>query len=286
MQVKNNYRWKSCPLCGSSCIRKINRANYGGSIRFSSQEIDLSDVPEIWTCDGCSSGFVQNIIPEAIAASIYSISQAGERWSRSPFNQQKTPEVVHAMSLVFRGKGRVLDVGCNTGEMLDFAREFGCETSGVEYSDISREVISKKGHGAYKSMNDASGEFDVITAFDLIEHLYDVPAFLDECHSKLTKGGRLVLLTGDVQSHSAKKAGANWWYAQYPEHIVFISRRYLNSLSKFEVLSFDETYASAHYKNTLPIWLAKHVKRLITNGRYNGLPSFGADHMLVTLRKM
>src|SRR5688572_11923611 len=112
MHIDNNFRWGRCPLCHSSSVRKIDRADYGGTVNFSSGEINLSHQPEIWVCDQCSSGFVQNIIPEATTTTLYSTSRAGDRWSRVPFEQLKTSEVVHAMSLVFKDKGRILDVGC------------------------------------------------------------------------------------------------------------------------------------------------------------------------------
>jgi SAM-dependent methyltransferase len=285
VKVDNSFRWSSCPLCHSSSVRKIDRADYGGNINFSSQEIDLSNHPEIWACDQCSSGFVQDIIPEATTVALYSMSRAGERWSSVPFEQLKTPEVVRAMSLVFKDKGRVLDVGCNTGELLDFARKFGCATSGLEYSDVSREVITNKGHKAYKSFDEISDEFEVITAFDLIEHLYDVPAFLNHCHSKLVTGGKLILLTGDIQSVSARAAGAHWWYAQYPEHIVFPSRRFFDGLQNFTLGEWLPTYASEGYNYPGYRIVLSLLKRIMTMKKYTGLPSRSPDHALIVLTK-
>ena len=214
------------------------------------------------------------------------MSRAGERWSRVPFEQLKTPEVVRAMSLVFRDKGRVLDVGCNTGELLDFARKFGCVTSGLEYSDDSREVIRGKGHTPYQTFDEVSDQFEIITAFDLVEHLYDVPAFLSNCHSKLVNGGKLILLTGDIQSVSARAAGAHWWYVQYPEHIVFPSRFFFESLSNFKLENWVPTYAAAAYNYSFYRVLLSHLKRILIMKKYNGLPSWSPDHALIVLSKV
>jgi SAM-dependent methyltransferase len=284
--VDNNFRWGNCPLCHSSSVRKIDRADYEGKVNFSSREINLSNHPEIWICDQCSSGFVQNIIPEATAVTLYSMSHAGERWSRVPFDQLKTPEVVRTMSLVLRDKGRVLDVGCNTGELLDFAGGFGCVTSGLEYSDDSCEVIRSKGHKPYQSFDKVLDQFEVITAFDLIEHLYDVPTFLNNCHSKLVNGGKLILLTGDIQSVSARAAGAHWWYAQYPEHIVFPSRFFFESLPNFRLENWVPTYASAAYNYPFYRVLLSLIKRIVIMKKYNGLPSCSPDHALIVLTKV
>lgn len=283
--VDNSYRRDVCPLCRSSIVRKIDRADYGGTVNFSSQEINLSHQPEIWVCDQCASGFVQNIIPEATTTALYSMSRAGDRWSQVPFDQLKTPEVVRAMSLAFKDKGRVLDVGCNTGELLDFAGKFGCATAGLEYSDVSREVIRGKGHSPYQSFDEVADQFEIITAFDLIEHLHDVPAFLNNCHRKLVHGGKLILLTGDIQSASARAAGAHWWYAQYPEHIVFPSRLYFESLSNFKLENWVPTYAAAEYNYPSYRVMLSTIKRVVAGKKYSGIPSSTPDHALIVLTK-
>ncbi len=64
--------------------------------------------------------------------------------------------------------------GCNTGELLDFAKGLGCQTSGLEYSGDSCEVIREKGHDAYQSFAEIDQQYEFITAFDLVEHLFDV----------------------------------------------------------------------------------------------------------------
>jgi len=234
----------------------------------------------------CSSGFIQNTIQEAVAATLYSTSNAGERWSGIAFDQLKTAEVVRSMSLIFRDKGRVLDVGCNTGELLDFAKTFGCVTSGLELSRPSREVILGKGHISYQSFDEVSDKFETITAFDVIEHLYDVPAFLNMCHGKLVSGGKLILLTGNIQSPTARFTGAHWWYAQHPEHIVFPSRKYFAELRQFALASWSPTYASKGYKLPLcRVWLSL-LKRAVTGKKYDGLPSWAPDHALICLTKV
>jgi SAM-dependent methyltransferase len=285
-KVENYFRWNNCPLCHSSHVHLVGYADYGGKIKFSTQEIDLCYQPEIWNCDQCSSGFVQNIIPEDISESLYSSSSAGERWSRIPFEQAKTVEVVRVMKDVFVKNGSVLDVGCNTGELLDFAKELGCVTSGLEYSEVSREVIRSKGHTAYQSFDEISRRFEVITAYDLIEHLYDVPGFLNNCHEKLVDGGKLIILTGDIGSPCAKAAGANWWYTQYPEHIVFPAIKYFKGINNFRLESWLPTYAAEAYKYPIYRRLLSMIKRVATGEHYSGMPASKPDHALIVLIKL
>ena len=286
MEVDNNLFWDSCPLCRSGEIYNCGTADYRGSVKFSTREIVLLRIPEIWLCQSCSSGFTQNIIPQALSKSLYSTSHSGDRWSSTPFEQRKTLEVIATMTDLLHNRDRVLDVGCNTGEFLDFAKNLGCQTWGLEYSQDSREVIKSKGHSAYLSFDEVAEQFEFITAFDLVEHLYDLPGFLDTCRDHLVAGGRLVMLTGDIQSQSATRAGSHWWYAQYPEHIVFPSRGFFEKHGGFKLEIWLPSYAATTYKYPAYKFFLSRIKSFLTRRLYNGLPPSSPDHALIVLTKV
>lgn len=283
--VQNHLRHKACPLCHSTQINELGPLDYRGRVNFSTCVVELSRVPELWQCQACGSGFVQNAIDEPSARHLYTVGEAGDRWSTLPFDRNKTSLVVHSLQSLFHPGMRLLDIGANTGELLDFARQAGCVTAGVEYSESSRTVLRDKGHAAHASFREADSDYDMITAFDLIEHLYDVTGFLQVCHDRLTPGGRLVLLTGDIHASSARLSGEHWWYVQYPEHIVFPSRAYLGGLSLFRLQALHRTYASVGYQRPWLMGVAQLLRKRLQGRHYNGLPSFGPDHMLVVLEK-
>jgi SAM-dependent methyltransferase len=285
MQVDNEGTYECCPLCKAGGIHEKGKLKYRGRVTFSTSEIELAHLPELWKCRRCMSGFVQHSVDAETAKMLYSTGQAGERWSTVAFDQNKTRSVIDCMAAIFQNKGSVLDVGCNTGELLDFARGFGCKTTGVEFSSASREVLAGKGHSAYSAMEEATGEYDVIAAFDLVEHLHDVPAFIKTCRSKLADTGKLVILTGNIGSLSAVLAGTHWWYAQYPEHIVFPSHKYFADFSGMRIESWIPTYASKGYQNPIYRIGWSLLKGMLRGKAYTGLPSLGPDHVLVVLGK-
>lgn len=281
----NTLRYNNCPLCHSSNILRKGLISYSTPVLFSTYEVTITEMPELWKCRNCGSGFVQSIFPEENAARFYSDGSSCERWPHEPIAQTKPREIVDALTSIFNDGAKVLDIGCNTGALLDYAKSRGCTTSGVEFSKKSIETLVDKGHAPFQSISELHEPFDVITAFDLVEHLYDVPGFLDSCYNRLKPNGALVILTGDIMSLSARMTQANWWYVRHPEHIVFPSKKFFKLFTRFHVDFWIHTYASLEFKTDLSIALRKYIGTLLPGRTYAGLPSLGPDHILAVLRK-
>lgn len=279
----NDLRRSTCPLCDSVRLVRIGDIAYAPTVQFSSIPVNLEGVPELWKCSECGSAFVQNVLPEEAARELYSLGDSTSRWSTMAFEQQKPQEIVGELSRLFTAGKEHLDVGCSAGNLLDFAKERGCLTTGMDYSSTTRDFIEQKGHAWFPSFKALEAKtFDVITAFDLIEHLYDVRAFLQECCGRLRPGGRLVILTGNIDSLSAKISREHWWYAAYPEHIVFPSAQFFRAHSRYRLERLIPTYASKAYR----IPLSGRIRGIVSGilrGCYRGLPAVGPDHMLLTL---
>lgn len=137
-----------------------------------------------------------------------------------------------------RPGGRLLDVGCGHGLLLDEARKRGYETVGIELSrenarharglgldvrEVPLEAFSEGTNG------DAPGAFDVIVLADVIEHLDDPVAAIDQCAALLRPAGVLCVVTPDPSSFTAKAAGSRWW-GYLPAHTVLLPRRTLREL--------------------------------------------------------
>jgi len=92
---------------------------------------------------------------------------------------------------------RILDVGCGTGGMLPLLGAFGGVT-GVDHSDEAIKFCQRRGSGAVKlgdaeSLPFAPESFDLVTMFDLLEHVEDDPQALKETFRVLKRDGYLLL---------------------------------------------------------------------------------------------
>ena len=118
-------------------------------------------------------------------------------------------------------RGRLLDVGCAAGFFLAEARAH-YEVQGVELSEWSSAYARERLQlpvftGTLQQAALPAGHFDVVTLWDVIEHVPDPVPLLAEAARVLAPGGRLVLSTGDWGSAYARARGAHW-------HLSFFTR--------------------------------------------------------------
>ena len=141
----------------------------------------------------------------------------------------------HLLDLVSAqvASGRLLDVGCGHGLLLDEARSRGYETVGLELSrSAARHAREALGldvrEQPVESFVDLDG-FDVVVLADVIEHLDDPVAAVDRCAGLLRPGGVLCVVTPDPSSLTARVAGRRWW-GFVPAHACLLPRATLREL--------------------------------------------------------
>ena len=286
IEVQNIIRFAQCPVCGNEMIFSLGQIDYPDHLYFADTPIYLEHRAELGKCQNCESGFVQNITAEQHAAHFYEDKKSG-RWTTDiPFEKRRTDLVVSTTGDLIAPGMHVLDVGCSDGIFLDFAATLGATTCGVEYSDASLAMAEAKGHKGYKSLDalDDGVSFDAVFCFDVIEHVYHVSSFLNHIAAFIRPGGFLVILTGDIQCINAQKFGPTWWYALYPEHVVFPSVKYFAELPDFELIKDLKTYAFK-WQDGKPVWKFRNILLRWVIHDYHGMPSYTPDHYLVVLRK-
>ena len=143
---------------------------------------------------------------------------------------------------------RLLDVGCATGIFLEVARDAGWQGEGLDISEYALARAREKGltvqHGTNPGALYAENTFDVITLWDLIEHVPDPAGLLAECHRLLRPGGVLAISTPDAGSVLARVLRGNWLgFRSIDEHLYFFSRTTITRMLEaagFEVRRYQQ----------------------------------------------
>ena len=138
-------------------------------------------------------------------------------------------------------RGKILDVGCAAGYFLESAKNEGFEPYGVELSEsFFKETHHKLGDSIYRgTIEDIPCEnnfFDVITMFDLLEHVKDPISTLRRCRKILMPNGIIAAVLPNTSSLTAKLMRKNWMHYK-KEHLFYFSKKTISALLKQE--SFD-----------------------------------------------
>ena len=136
-----------------------------------------------------------------------------------------------------------MDVGAGDGAFLQAAVDEGWRQ--WDWSPPLNETAkTKEGFGSLPAqwmIWEFAERYDVITLWDVIEHVDDPRGLIEKCVSLLNIGGYLVLETGNYQSAERIVSELDWW-AYQADHRWFFAPKILHSLMEAAGL-VDITYA-------------------------------------------
>ena len=148
-------------------------------------------------------------------------------------------------------KGNLLDIGCGAGFFLNSAKERGWNCYGMEilfeYVKFAQENFALENihlESIDESITFEPNTFDVITLWDLIEHLRNPLKSLKKIHQTMKPGGLLVMWTPNVKNSIFLKE--RWTGYKILQHFYFFSGESLtNILEKvgFKIVSLNTNKA-------------------------------------------
>ena len=208
-------------------------------------------------------------------------------------------------------KGSILDIGCFDGQFLaTLGNKF--LIFGIEIHEGASQAASAKGVSVVASnFSELSGCYDFITAFDVIEHTESPMQFLSQCLDIVKPGGYLLISSGNYDSMTFLMMRNQYWYCAIPEHISFISPKWLSyfeSRLKFEIIRIN---FFSHHDGSLSLkikelilnlinWISPSLisqlrkigfgkSKIINYLQFTGTPPYwitAKDHFLILLRKL
>lgn len=173
---------------------------------------------------------------------------------------------------------RLLDIGCGLGYFLDVAQDAGFDVMGVEFNPGAVRAMREKyafpvHEGSVQAAPLEEASCDVVTMFDVIEHLHDPFSDVRKIFKLLRPGGGVAISTMDSESFVSRLLGTRLEdFRRIREHLFFFSRE---SLTKVLESSGFRVYKIASYGHTFELAFLMERMRIINR------PIFGAAKWLV-----
>jgi len=198
-----------CPLCGAVIQPRVFAARFGMPV-------------SVAECRSCRLAF-QTPRPSEAA----SLAYMNWRWSSSgryvadgPDKRRSARRKLDQVLAERPDARRVLDFGAGSGVFVRVCRDAGIDAVGVEQSE---EAIARARDTLDVTLFERPPDerFDVITLWDVIEHLRDPVAVLAMLKDRLTAGGALFMTTGNFDNWRRVADGERWGLYLFDHHFYF-----------------------------------------------------------------
>ena len=191
-----------CCVCGNSDVKEFE-------LKYQKNHF------AVVTCNKCSLHFIPPFYRKKINytqyknAEVTNAVRAGNNWAKIQRHKLRFKFIQK-----FIKKGKLFDLGAGWGHFMLAGKELGYDVYGVEISEqpylyCVNDLKLPVDHIDFFEM-DESKKFDIITMWDVLEHIDKADEFLAKCN-KLTKpGGYLILQVPQIDSYFAKRHKDNW----------------------------------------------------------------------------
>jgi len=197
-----------CPFCGNDETPRFFPACHDTGRRL-----------EVRECDRCQAAWQWPRAHADIEESAKCFDVAYKR-NDAYFNSERK-DLISGICLDYldglvEQRGRLLDIGAGFGAFVHAAQGRGWDAHGVEPSTTGVRRAKEQFPNAdiiHGTLADIPLDltFDVITMWDVVEHLDDPMDLMHEARKRLRPGGLLVVETGNYQSAERSQAGLAWW---------------------------------------------------------------------------
>ncbi|MCX7769948.1 MAG: class I SAM-dependent methyltransferase [Proteobacteria bacterium] len=231
-----------CPCCKSINLKNLGlipTSYYLGDIKL---DCESRKDRFLFRCLSCNLCFVWSELDYSILEDLYK-NLNPTHWDNVYENRA---DWIIAKNFIFeniRKDASILDLGCWDGKFLDSLNGY-YNRYGIELNPYAAELAEKRGikiiENNFLNIRGIDNRFDVITLFDVIEHVSDPLSLLLSLKEILKPKGIILLSTGDSEYFLWKRIYKNrYYYCSIIEHISFINLKWINfvcSKLDFEIL--------------------------------------------------
>ena len=252
---KNNFLIeRKCPACNSKKKTTVCK----------------KDNLKIVKCKKCDLIFVSPVFDYNHYISLYKkkqyqnivkkLGESSHNYRRKRFGAER---VQILKKFLPKKKNKVLEVGCSTGFFLEEANKEGWNTYGIEINPSAVNFAKKKKLNVSNIdfiKSNFKTKFDVICAFDVIEHLIDPKKFVKKAFKLLKKNGLLFVYVPNWQSATRLLLGEQDSHFIWPtHHLTYFTPNTLKNF--FEMQKLKLVYWETQGLDMVDIdWFLNHKK--------------------------
>jgi 2-polyprenyl-3-methyl-5-hydroxy-6-metoxy-1,4-benzoquinol methylase len=121
----------------------------------------------------------------------------------------------------YKRKGKLLDIGCGTGNFLEVCADKGWNIEGVEPGELARAQAKSLNPTAKieAELEAIVGKFDIITMWHVLEHVHALNPYLKKIYDLLEQDGKLIIAVPNNESFDAHHYGESWAAYDVPRHL-------------------------------------------------------------------
>lgn len=205
----------SCPDCQSQNLKVLDRYSKDHLVQ----------------CQFCTLVF-SRVIPEKRQLENY-YEQYGRDDYQSPITSLRYRQILKEFEDE-RKLNSLLDIGCGIGYFLQEAKTKSWNCFGTEFSTKAATICREKGikiyEGELENIDFGDQKFDIITSFELIEHLIFPSAHVEKIYDLLRPGGILYITTPNFNSLNRRLLKDKWNVIVYPEHLSYFTKKSMDYL--------------------------------------------------------
>ncbi len=291
-----------CCVCGNTDSEKF-------SLKYNKQDFVVVE------CGKCSYLFVPQYFSKKITYEEYKNEdvlnqvKAGNNWLKMQRHLLRFKFIKK-----YKPSGRLFDLGAGWGHFLQTGKHLGYDVHGIEVADMpfkyAREELNLPvEHINFFDMEIPDNGYDLITMWDVLEHIPDADKVIEKCNRMLNDGGYVIIQVPQIDSVFARLLKENW-HMIGTGHVNYFSKKTVKKLfdnygfkvkkikSSFELKLFlmyvlgrkktSEADKQEYFNKTTekPKWIL-YLMIIFHNIIYNSMSFLGVgDEMMVVAEKI
>lgn len=256
-----------CPICSNeNTIEYLYKNSVGNK--------------SIVKCKNCEIEYLYPYPTQKELEEIYSDDYAawgiGEEDSFSKMKKDKFKKLLKDVAK-YRKSGKLLDIGCGPGYLMEEAKELGFDVYGVEVGEKAADIAKNKFgsekiyNGIIEKSNFKNNYFHIIMMSDVLEHVESPLELLKKSRELLncTGGGYIVITTPNTNSFTCKTMKSKWSHYNI-EHIHYFNEKSIETLASligFEIIEIRPFWKVLTFKYMNSIF--KYTNRKLLSGIFS-----------------